>query len=428
MRRSTGVPPAANCEPLSGTILHQVPAPRMKTICTSSGPSDTACMPRRCVPAMLRRTPARVSVGASCLIMTLDPITLDGKLKDRLTHESDPALRVRVLTDLLGCPDNDRQVILAWRQIADQPWVKATLAAHKGDGTWGRGFYTKYDGTNWVLLHLSEIGVPADVEPVRKGARYLLAEARSTGDLRGARGRHFEGFPDGVYWHYPVACLAAHPATALIRFGYLAHPVTQAALDTCRHLFDPAEGCSCIVIDDSLQPACYMTVPKVLKAFLAVPPADRTAPQRRMIRQMVRLLKKHRLHRYVARDSREWLEWAHDATVEQRREEKRQWLVAGRAEPRHEKPGWLRFSFPHSYNSDLLEVVLLLGEAGASFDDVIEDGLRLILSRRRKDGMWSMVGGLNGKMHGELDRKGAPSPWITYRALLAFKRFGLLKI
>jgi hypothetical protein len=96
--------------------------------------------------------------------------------------------------------------------------------------------------------------------------------------------------------------------------------------------------------------------------------------------------------------------------------------------PRHEKPGWLRFSFPHSYNSDLLEVVLLLGEAGASYDDVIEDGLRLILSRRRKDGMWSMVGGLNGKMHGELDRKGAPSPWITYRALLAFKRFGLLKI
>ena len=40
--------------------------------------------------------------------------------------------------------------------------------------------------------------------------------------------------------------------------------------------------------------------------------------------------------------------------------------------------------------------------------------------------MWKMVGGLNGKMHGRLDAKGVPSPWVTYRALLAFKRFGLL--
>ncbi len=269
---------------------------------------------------------------------------------------------------------------------------------------------------------------PPDLEPVQKGVQHLLTVARSTGDLRGVRARHFEGCSDGVYWHYPVACLAAHPATVLTRFGYLEHEVTRAALHTCRHLFDPSEGFSCMVIDDSLQPACFMTVPKVLKAFLAVPPAARTAQDRRLIEQMVRLLKRFRLDRYVARDSRAWLEWAHEATAEQRREAKPKWLAAGRAEPRHRKPGWMRFSFPHSYNSDLLEVVLLIGEARASYDEVIEEGLQLILSKRGKDGMWRMVGGLNGKMHADLDRKGAPSPWITYRALLAFKRFGLLEV
>jgi hypothetical protein len=30
-------------------------------------------------------------------------------------------------------------------------------------------------------------------------------------------------------------------------------------------------------------------------------------------------------------------------------------------------------------------------------------------------------------MHADLDRKGAASPWITYRALLAFRLFGLLR-
>jgi len=64
--------------------------------------------------------------------MTLEPILLDGKLKDRLTHNRDPALRARVLTDLLDCRDDDRQVVLARRRMTDQPWIKATLAAHNG--------------------------------------------------------------------------------------------------------------------------------------------------------------------------------------------------------------------------------------------------------------------------------------------------------
>jgi hypothetical protein len=88
----------------------------------------------------------------------------------------------------------------------------------------------------------------------------------------------------------------------------------------------------------------------------------------------------------------------------------------------------LRFSFPHSYNSDLLEVLLLLGEADPRLDQTIEAGLEILSSKRGRDGMWKMVGGLNGKMHADLDRKGKPSPWITYRALLAFKRFGLIEL
>ena len=147
-----------------------------------------------------------------------------------------------------------------------------------------------------------------------------------------------------------------------------------------------------------------------------------------MINGMVKLIKKFRLFEYVARDSREWQSWAHKATAAQRREAKPRWIADGRVEPRRAKEGWLRFSFPHSYNSDLLEVLLLLGAAGARRDGAIDAGLEIVRSKRGKDGMWKMVGGLNGKMHANLDRKGQPSPWITYRALLAFKQFGMLAL
>lgn len=118
---------------------------------------------------------------------------------------------------------------------------------------------------------------------------------------------------------------------------------------------------------------------------------------------------------------------AREAPVEERRTGKSRWIEEGRLEPRKEKEGWLRFSFPHSHDSNLPEVLLLLGEAGAEGAIVIEEGLEILVSRRGKDGIWKMVGGLHGTMHArlrgkidaDLDRRVKPSPWITYGAPLA---------
>lgn len=353
-------------------------------------------------------------------------VDLTAEALDRLLDPADPALRVRVLSDLLDRPADDPDVALARRRVPEQRWVGATLAAHKGDGTWGRGFYTKYDGTSWVLLHLSEVGAPMDHPAIRAGVEHLLETARSTREIRGARAEPFRDLDGGVYWMHPISCLAAHMALVLIRAGLPDHPVTRGALELCRHRFQPGQGFGCFVMDDSLLPACVMTVPKVLKAFLALPPEHRSDADLALIDGLVAVLQEFRLYRYVPEAAGEWREWAHAASAQERRAEKPGWIAAGRLEPRKKKEGWLRFSFPHSYNSDLLEVLLLLGEAGVERDAVIDQSLEPLIGKRGRDGMWKMVGGLNGKMHANLDAKGKPSPWITYRALLALKRFGVL--
>lgn len=354
----------------------------------------------------------------------MDEVVLDGAILDRLLDPADPALRAKVLVDLLGRPLDDTDVIAARKRIPAQPWVKATLSAHNGDGTWGRGFYYKYDGTSWVLLHLSEVGAPMDLPAVRKGVARLIDTARPVELMRGARAEPFRGLRGAVYWEMPIPCLSAHMALVLIRAGYADHPVTQGALELCRHRFETGRGFGCYVIDLSLPPACFMTVPKVLKAFLALPPDARTERDKKLIEQMVRVLKKYNLYEYVPRDAAEWRRYSRGFSTTQLAVEKERWIEEGRVEPRGPKEGWLQFSFPHSYNSDLLEVLLLLGEAGARRDSTIEAGLELLIRRRGRDGMWKMVGGLNGKMHASLDRRGKASPWITYRALLALKRFG----
>lgn len=217
-------------------------------------------------------------------------------------------------------------------------------------------------------------------------------------------------------------------ATVLCRYGHHAQPITRAAFSTLRHLLIHGQGMDCMVLDTSLLPGCVMAVPKVLKAFLAIPPEGRTAQDMEMIWELAGILLKFHLYRYVAKDFKEWRVWASQATASERHREKLKWLSQGRHEPRQEKTGWLRFSFPHNYNSDLLEVLLLLGEAGCDLDPIIENGLQILLSKRRKNNRWNLVGGLNGKMWADLEKKGQPSRWITYRALKAFKFFDLFRI
>lgn len=354
------------------------------------------------------------------------PLEVTNDVLDRLLDDTDPALRAKVLFDFLDRAADDPEVVAARHATPEQPWVRATLAAHYGDGTWGRGFYEKYRGTSWVLLHLSEVGAPMDLEPVRRGVDRLLDTAQPVQAVRGDRGAPFRDLADGVYWHYPIACLTAHMALVLIRAGWADHPVTRSALNACRHRFEPGRGFGCFVVNDSLLPACVMTVPKVLKAFLALPPELRTPEDEAAIDGMVEVLTRFRLHAYVPAATRAWNEASKGLSVAARRRAKRDWIDAGRLEPRCPKEGWTRCSFPHSFNADLLEVLMLLGEAGVPRNDAIDAGLEIVRSKRGRDGMWKMVGGLNGKMHAHLDAKGQPSPWITYRALLAFKRFGLL--
>ena len=78
---------------------------------------------------------------------------------------------------------------------------------------------------------------------------------------------------------------------------------------------------------------------------------------------------------------------------------------------------WLRFGFPASYSADVLELLLALAELGRVRDPRAGPGLELLLSKQDGEGRWRLETTLNGKMHVDIERKGAPSKWLTLRAL-----------
>ncbi len=86
---------------------------------------------------------------------------------------------------------------------------------------------------------------------------------------------------------------------------------------------------------------------------------------------------------------------------------------------------WFKLGFPLSYWSDVLETISNLVELGYGNDPRLETGLNWIVAKQVENERWHLENSLNGKMWADIESKGAPSKWITLRALRVLKQAGL---
>ena len=101
---------------------------------------------------------------------------------------------------------------------------------------------------------------------------------------------------------------------------------------------------------------------------------------------------------------------------------------------RDSKPGWRRFGFPLMYQTDALEILLLLtrlgregevagaaadGTGGAPIlgDERMREALELVASRADAQGRWRLQQTFNDRFVVPIEAKGEPSRWVTLRAL-----------
>jgi hypothetical protein len=77
---------------------------------------------------------------------------------------------------------------------------------------------------------------------------------------------------------------------------------------------------------------------------------------------------------------------------------------------------WFRLGFPSGYVADVLQVLEALVEAGAGRDPRLAHAIEWLLAQQDARGRWANRYGYAGKMWVDIDRPGAPSPWVTLRA------------
>jgi len=72
--------------------------------------------------------------------------------------------------------------------------------------------------------------------------------------------------------------------------------------------------------------------------------------------------------------------------------------------------------------------LLALSELGVPHDPALDEALDHVEAKRGGDGRWKLEGSLNGKMLATIEKKGAPSKWVTLNALTVLRHFGRIEV
>ncbi len=313
-----------------------------------------------------------------------------------LLEESNPPVRYFTLRDLLDYPVQDPLAVEARSTVMDYPPIQATLDAQYPEGYWvkpGPGYSPKYRSTVWQVILLEQMGADGDHPQVRRGCDYVLEHTQAENGGFGASGSaKTEPPPVTQVYH----CLTGNLVRALSGLGYaederLASAVAwqvQAILGTegirYPHAGTTGPGFVCSVNGD--QPCAWGAI-KALQGLVRLPAKHRTPQVVAALQAGAEFL--------LNRDPSQADYPAGDGRI---------------------SPLWFRLGFPLTYVADVLENLEVLIKLGYASDERLEPAIDWLLAQQ-DEGRWRNRNAYVGRLWANIERRGAPSKWVTLRAL-----------
>jgi hypothetical protein len=308
--------------------------------------------------------------------------------------DGDPAIRWQVMGDLLDAPAG--KVAAERARVANEGWGAQLLAMQAADGTWGGVAWNHgWDSTMHVLMLLRDMGLdPAS--PQAQGALRRVAEQVTWGG-------EDEWSTNPFFTGEVEPCINGQASAAGAYFQQDVRGIVERLLG--EQLADG--GWNCETINGSTRSSFNTTI-CVLEALLAYEQHAGADPDVTAARQRGEAyLLDRRLFRRLS-------------TGEAIYHDRKAGAGTGRGQP-----AFTRFAFPTWWHYDVLRGLDYLRQAGVQPDARVAEAVDLVLARRGEDGRWPLDVWYEGDMPVDLgEHVGAPSRWITLRALRVLKWAG----
>ena len=329
---------------------------------------------------------------------------------DWLLEPENPAVAVLTRRTLLGESKDDDSTAALWARRNQYPPVAAILDAQLDDGSWAAPSqdYRKYTGSLWQVHLLGELWADGADPRVAKAAEYAFS--RQLPDCSWSASNKQ---PRGS-----IPCLTSNVARALARMGWARDERVLAALVGVVELYRETGVVDCRGGRSfQLNGYCHMLTAKEL-LFLGEVPRDLWPHGAEQLRDTcVAHLRDKGIFRCLPAEAREFNDAVWTAKPAERSALRRRFLAEHPELNYQDKPGWKKFGYPLSYNSDALEALWALTRVGDSPRPEYEPAVGLVRAAADKQMRWPLRNTLNGKMYADVEARGKPSKWLTLRAL-----------
>ncbi len=298
------------------------------------------------------------------------------KTLEWLLEPSNPCVRYRTLTELLGREEGENQVREAQANVMRSRLVARMLGSQKEDGGWDEGpswYHPKYRASSWRLLLLGQLGVDRRDERIRKACEYAFRFQLPSGAFADRVGDGME-----KSWASAAGCLNGNVLTALARLGYARDERVAKGLCWLIAIQENDGGWLCRSWKAHARNthSCFMGSITALEAINALLPHHDWNAAREAAERACEFLLMHRLY----------LSDHHGWTV-----------------IRHE---WTQLGFPYFVNYDILRGLLAVLQRGHLNDPRLLPAIRLLMSRRTPERKW-VLDRTYGNMGGSASREGA---------------------
>jgi hypothetical protein len=313
---------------------------------------------------------------------------------------------------LLGEPTDDAHAETAalWARRNEYPPIAKILASQNDDGSWAPPArdYQKYGGSLWQVHLLGEMWADGKDPRVQRAAEYAFSRQLPDGSWSASNMRQAGSIP----------CLTSNVARALARMGWARDERVLAALAHVVGLFESLGMVNCSgAWGYQLNGYCHMLTPKELMLLAEVPRELWPDGAEELRDECVAKLRDKQVFRCLPVESREFGDAVWSAKPAERDGMRERFLAEHPELHYKEKAGWLRFGYPLSYNSDVLEALWALARIGEPPHPEFSAAVDVVRNAADPQMRWKLRNSFNGKMLADIETKSRPSKWLTLRAL-----------
>jgi hypothetical protein len=333
-----------------------------------------------------------------------------------LLEKDNPSIQYYTLTDLLDYPLDHPDVVEANKTINIDSRVERILSKQDPKGHWesvDEPYRPKYKSSFWQVMILSLLGLDKTNPRVRKSVEYVCQFQHEEGGfttsgnvkakkkylhLKEKSKKKRRKVPSESEWiqeyihDSQLTCLTGNVCLALIRMGYASDERVKNGLNWLVRVQNEDGGWLCPYWKAHAKDkhGCFMGTITPLDAISELPLNQRTPEMERSLEAGIEFLLMHHLFRADH----------HDFKVI--------------------KESWLTFGFPQFFY-DILRGLSVVCKSEHADDKRIDEALSILLEKQQDDGSWILESSPIGRMQTNLEQKGKPSKWITFKALKVIK-------